>query len=443
MKTNIAHQSNASADNSPCIPQRLLPAAGAARCGVRRPLAFLMLVLLLLPAAVQAQFTYTTNNGTITITGYIGPGGVVTIPNVINGRHVTSIGDYAFNGQSSLTNVTIANSVTNIGSSAFISCANLASVLIPNSVIRIEGGAFMHCRSLTNVEIPASVASIYSRTFEGCTSLTAIEVDAGNSVYSSVAGVLFDKSQTSLRQCPGGSAGTYTVPNSVTFIADFSFASCHSLTNVIIPSSVTGIGNLAFSSCTNLIGVSIPDSVTYLGGMSFYGCAKLTSVTIPNSVRGLSGTFGQCVSLISVTISSNMTTFGSDVFIGCSSLTGVYFRGNAPTIITWGVFDGATNATVYYLPGTTGWGPTYSGRPTVLWNTKMQTSDASFGVRTNQFGFTITGTSNLVIVVEACTDLVNPAWSVLGTNTLTGGSSYFSDPQWTNHPARFYRLRSP
>jgi Bacterial Ig-like domain len=65
------------------------------------------------------------------------------------------------------------------------------------------------------------------------------------------------------------------------------------------------------------------------------------------------------------------------------------------------------------------------------------------GVRTNRFGFTITGTSNLVIVVEACTNVAHPTWSPVGTNTLTGGSSYFSDPQWTNYPRRFYRLRSP
>ena len=73
----------------------------------------------------------------------------------------------------------------------------------------------------------------------------------------------------------------------------------------------------------------------------------------------------------------------------------------------------------------------------------MQASDASFGMRTNQFGFTITGTSNLVIVVEACTNLANPTWTLLQTNVVTGGSSYFCDPQWTNHPARFYRIRSP
>jgi hypothetical protein len=64
-------------------------------------------------------------------------------------------------------------------------------------------------------------------------------------------------------------------------------------------------------------------------------------------------------------------------------------------------------------------------------------------LRTNRFGFNITGSSNLVIVVEACTDLSNPFWSPVGTNTLTDGSSYFSDSRWTNYPARLYRLRSP
>jgi hypothetical protein len=46
-------------------------------------------------------------------------------------------------------------------------------------------------------------------------------------------------------------------------------------------------------------------------------------------------------------------------------------------------------------------------------------------------------------VVEACTDFANPVWTPVGTNTLTRGSSYFSDPQWAEHPARLYRLRSP
>ena len=110
------------------------------------------------------------------------------------------------------------------------------------------------------------------------------------------------------------------------------------------------------------------------------------------------------------------------------------------------MFDGANNATVYYLPGTTGWGTTFGGRPTALWllpNPLILTNGPSFGVQTNGFGFIISWATNIPVVVEACTNLANPAWSPVGTNTLTDGSSYFSDPQWTNYPARFYRLRSP
>jgi hypothetical protein len=95
-----------------------------------------------------------------------------------------------------------------------------------------------------------------------------------------------------------------------------------------------------------------------------------------------------------------------------------------------------------------GWGATFGGRPTVLWNPLTQTGDGSFGVQNNQFGFNITGSSNLVIVVETATNLADPVWSPVSTNTLstfigTNGQSYFSDPQWTNYPGRFYRLRSP
>jgi hypothetical protein len=49
----------------------------------------LALFLLALPPAIQAQFTYTTDNGTITITRYTGPGGAVAIPGAINGLPVT------------------------------------------------------------------------------------------------------------------------------------------------------------------------------------------------------------------------------------------------------------------------------------------------------------------------------------------------------------------
>jgi Tfp pilus assembly pilus retraction ATPase PilT len=49
-----------------------------------------------LPAVVHAQFTFATSNGAVTITGYTGSGGDVTIPDTVNFLPVTSIGDTAF-----------------------------------------------------------------------------------------------------------------------------------------------------------------------------------------------------------------------------------------------------------------------------------------------------------------------------------------------------------
>ncbi len=79
----------------------------------------------------------------------------------------------------------------------------------------------------------------------------------------------------------------------------------------------------------------------------------------------------------------------------------------------------------------------------VLWNPSFQSSNSSFGVLTNQFGFNITGTANIPIVLEACTNLASPVWELLQSCTLTNGSIYFSDPDWTNYPSRIYRIRSP
>jgi hypothetical protein len=137
------------------------------------------------------------------------------------------------------------------------------------------------------------------------------------------------------------------------------------------------------------------------------------------TITGYTGTNGTVV--IPNTLNNlPVTRIGDWAFANCTCLTGVYFNGNAPSLGGSSVFSGDNNATVYYLPGTTGWNP------------QIQTSDASFGVRTNRFGFTIIGTSGLAIVVEACTNLANATWVSLQSCTLTNGSLYFSDPRWTN-----------
>jgi hypothetical protein len=63
--------------------------------------------------------------------------------------------------------------------------------------------------------------------------------------------------------------------------------------------------------------------------------------------------------------------------------------------------------------------------------------------QSNGFGFTIFWATNQAVIVQACTNLINPVWTPLATNPLVSGTNYFSDPAWTNYPSRFYRVSPP
>ena len=117
----------------------------------------------------------------------------------------------------------LPNSVTSIGDDAFTGCFNLTNVTVSDSVTSIGAAAFYQCINLTNINIGAGLTSIGYDGFDGCYSLTAITVATNNPAYSSVAGILFDKNQTTLIRCPGGIAGSCTIPSSVTSIGNFAF----------------------------------------------------------------------------------------------------------------------------------------------------------------------------------------------------------------------------
>jgi len=169
-----------------------------------------------LPPSAWAQFTFTTNNDVITITGYNGGAGYVAIPSTINGYPVTSVGTNAFYNRFALNGVTIPNSVTNIGDEAFYGCSGLTNVTIGNSVISIGNDAFQYCYGLTTVTIPGSVSNIGNRAFAGCSSLANFTVNVTNPSLASVGGVLFNEALTTLVEFPGGMARKYAIPDSVT-----------------------------------------------------------------------------------------------------------------------------------------------------------------------------------------------------------------------------------
>ena len=256
-----------------------------------------ILLLLALPAVVQAQFTFTTNDdNTITLTQYTGSNNVVIIPATTNGYPVTSIGDAAFSG-----------------------CVNLASIEFPGSITNIGSGAFNSCFGLTIVAIPAGVNTIGDYAFFYCTNLTVINVDEANLNYSSADGVLFNKDRSILLQFPSGKGGSYSIPSSVTRLADEAFgledhgfyqiyfSSCAGLTNLIIPSSITNIEDYAFSHCTGLKSVTLSDGIASIGVEAFSWCTNLSRAAIPDSVTSIGNLAFYYSDLTNATISSSVT----------------------------------------------------------------------------------------------------------------------------------------
>lgn len=119
---------------------------------------------------------------TITITGYIGPGGNLAIPERIDGIPVTVIGEEAFKGCDGLVRVAIPDTVVSIGDWAFTECENLTDVAFPPSVAAIGRSAFSWCVSLASVTIPPSVASIGERGFSYCDRLRSVSLSRNTAV---------------------------------------------------------------------------------------------------------------------------------------------------------------------------------------------------------------------------------------------------------------------
>jgi hypothetical protein len=355
------------------------------------------------------------------------------ITNLVIGTSVTNIANAAFTYCTSLSTVIIPNHVTILGNSAFSQCTSLTSLTIPDSVTTIGSLAFNNCNSLTNFTMGTNVASIGIDAFNYCYNLPTIEVDQSNPNYISLDGVLFNKSQTTLVRFPGGKAGGYTIPNTVTNIGRSAFFSSINLTNVTMSDNVVSIGDYAFANSTNLVTATIPNSVTSLGNYAFLNCQSLAYATV-NRVGSI-GTeaFQWCYSLTNVTVGNSLTNIGDSAFVSCTNLTGIYFQGNAPRINSDPF--GGDPAVIYYFPWTTGWGPSLDYHQTVPW------VPSTFGITTysNQPVVFLQTTNS---VLQITTNLAFANWL-----TVTSGISYFTngisfiEPLSTNAPGNaFFRL---
>lgn len=256
--------------------------------------------------AKNGEYTFKENeDGTITLTGYTGKDSTLYIPDKINGKTVTAIGESCFAGKLCLNTVHIPEGVADVGNYAFECCNCLRKVYFPDSLKSIGDGAFSGCQELFLVDMQDGIESIGKGAFLYCGSLVQLEL-----------------------------------PKELGSIGDFAFANCSVLSSVIFNGdSIKAIPDRLFYGCTSMFRIKLPESIDSVGKRAFSGCENLSSLYFANELKDLGeSAFENCSKLSSITVRSGVIT--KEMFRGCNSLEW-FSVPEETTYIEYGAFAGS------------------------------------------------------------------------------------------------------
>ena len=293
------------------------------------------------PSALSDFECAENEDGSITITKYVGAGSSVIIPSNIGDRPVTQIGSCAFQHNDTIVSVEMPDSVTLIEQKAFEDCTSLSAVSLSRKLKSIAANAFMDCSNLSIITLPDSLTVIKGQAFLNCTALKHINIP---------------KNITHLGRSSFQNSGIETIDfeDGIEVIGECAFL-CTNIKTVTLPKSVRKIEYAAFGSCAQLESVVLNEGIITLESRAFGGKSKLTEIIIPSSVIDMDETFCDYN----------------------NSLKTVKFEGDAPENYRTETTEafiaplkeyGYTNYTVYYHEGATGFtSPEWCGYPTEIW----------------------------------------------------------------------------
>ncbi len=342
---------------------------------------FLAAVCVVVMALAPAHATVPTGNhedgpfqymiaddGSAVVTKYMGTGGMVDVPALLNGIPVMEIYEKAFYRCDTVTSVTLPEGLRSIGDYAFYGCKSLRAIPLPSTLVRVGRWAFVGCDMMNSFLLPRAVREVGDGAFSACKQLTAIETEEGNPVYQSQDGVLLGSQsygwgidETPARDAQGDArwggavwsfvaypmarpGDSYEVPEGVEAIAPRAFADCDGLRRVNLPASLRFIGDAAFSSCGNLAKADLPEGLRHIGSGAFYWCSALQSAHIPATVETIMAyAFGNCAGIDAFSVEP-----GNPVF---DAQDGALYDRQAGILLAWPQASPATSASL--RPGTT------------------------------------------------------------------------------------------
>ena len=253
------------------------------------------------------------------------------------------IGYAAFQGCSSLEDINNLQNLVYIGQNAFYNCSKLeiedlnCPLLIGaiTTINDIQRNAILpytfYKTKIKEISDLGLVTYISNYAFSDCDSLTEVTlsnpiVDVGDYVFSDCNNLT-----------------SVTLSNSLENIGKYMFSGCQKLETITIPNSVINIKTQAFYNCKKLSEIVIPDNVTNIESQAFYGCSALTNVSLSNNLSSIKDyTFYQCTSLRSIVIPDSVKTIEYNAFYQCTNLTNLDL-GEGVEQIAGGAFYGCSN----------------------------------------------------------------------------------------------------
>lgn len=365
--------------------------------------AFFLLVLLLslsnglvcFAAQTTAdKFTYTENNGVVTITKYTGSATTVDlgeefpdateivvgytafdgtgIINITIPKEVSSVGEYAFANCQSLQVVTFEERTTEplvFAPSTFKGCSGLLALDIPDFVAAIPDSFAQDCSALASVKLSGNCQSIGEAAFLECTALKNVTIPAGCNTIGEKAfkdcgaltSVVFEEREEAITEFVLGehafdsctSLNSIVLPDNCKTISGYAFLGCDSLKSVTLPDTCESINGYAFYSCDSLSQMNsdedgklvLPASCKTVGKTAFYRCTGISQLFIPEACTSIGeGTFSSCSGIKVIAIDNPNTTIGSNAFPteNTSAIT-IYCNGNSNV---YNYYYGDTNITI-------------------------------------------------------------------------------------------------